>query len=239
MTTSTEPPTHPAQAPDPGRRTLTAAVRDRWSAATAPDAFLDRRRQDLVRALDHGWREGPRWVRLLTPALIALTVIGGALVLYWAGRQILAAGPGSAWWTATSSTITGPVYRYLDQHTAGLPLTSTGAYRAWQFTGLAAALLSCALRSFVARLTWASWVAATLAAVWQASPPGGRTVATALTATVLAAASVPALRGLTVSLRPQITVHRTVQRIVPAAPVLRLARPLAVVPSPGRPLDPS
>ncbi|MFD5615858.1 hypothetical protein [Kitasatospora sp. NPDC127060] len=239
MTTSTKPPTNPAPAADPGRRTLKDAVRDRWTAATAPNAFLDRRRQDLIRALDHGWREGPRWVRLLTPALIALTVTGAALVLCSVGRQILAAGEGSAWWSAITGTITGPVHRYLDQHTAGLPLTGAGAYRVWQFTGLAAAMLSCALRSFVARLTWTCWVAATLAAVWQASPPGGRTVATALTATALAAPSVPALRGLTVSLRPQITVHRTVQRIVPAAPVLRLVRPLAVVPSPGRPGDPS
>ncbi|MFE0457778.1 hypothetical protein ACFW1A_00775 [Kitasatospora sp. NPDC058965] len=230
MTAPIQPPIEPAQPPK--RRTLSDALLDRLTEATAPGSFLDHRCQDLIRTLDHGWREGPRWVRLLAPTLIALAAVGAAIALYAAAKEILAGSVGSAWWTATAGTLTGAVHRYLDQHVVGQHLTGASVYQVWQVSGLAAGLLSCALRSAVARLVWTSWVAATLAAVWQASPHGSRTVAVALAAAALAAASLPALRGLTLSLRPQITVCRTVQRIE-VAPARRLARPLTVVP----PLD--
>ncbi|MFJ5120997.1 hypothetical protein [Kitasatospora sp. NPDC088548] len=234
MTTTTPPFTEPGPAAGPARRTLRTATRDRWARATAPGAFLDRRRQDVRDALDHGWRAGARWVRLGTGLLILLGTTAGAVVLCSAVRQILAASGADAWLTAITHTVTGPVRHYLAEHTVGLPLSAADAYRLWVATGLTAALLSCVLRSTVARIAWTSWSAGTLAAVWQASPDASRTVAAALTAAVLAAVSLPALRGLAFSLRPHITIHRTV-RVAARVTVAVWSHP--AVPAPRRPLD--
>ncbi|WP_331731440.1 hypothetical protein [Kitasatospora sp. NBC_01300] len=234
MTTTNPPTTEPGPAAGTARRTLRMAARERWARVTAPGMFLDRRRQDVRDALDHGWRAGARWVRLVTRLLIVLGVTGAAVVLYSAAAQVLAASGAGACLSAMAGTVTGPVRHYLAEHTAGLPLSAADAYRLWAATGLTAALLSCVLRSTVARIAWTSWSAGTLAAVWQASPDGGRTVATAVTAAVLAAVSLPALRGLAFFLRPHITIHRTV---LVAALVTVAVRPGPVVPAPRRPLD--
>ncbi|WP_331727254.1 hypothetical protein OG871_39855 (plasmid) [Kitasatospora sp. NBC_00374] len=236
--TTTEPtqPTHAvAAAPAAGRRTLRAAARARWAKATAPGTFLDRRREDLVEALDHGWRGSARWVRILAGVLIAAFVLYGSVALYSIAHHVLAQSGENARIVGITDSITGPVRLYLDQHTAGLPISGADTYIVWKATGVLTALLSFLLGSAVPRLAWTSWSAATLATVWQASPDSGRTVATALTAAALAAVSIPALRGLSFSLRPQVTIHRTVVRKVPVTG--RPARSRAAVPSPRTPFD--
>ncbi|MGV9267385.1 hypothetical protein ACWDRR_22290 [Kitasatospora sp. NPDC003701] len=216
MTTTNPPSTEPSPATGPARRTLKAATREGWGRATAPGAFLDRRRQDVRDALDHGWRAGARWVRLATGLMILLGATAAAVVLCSAVRQVLAASGAGTWLAVITRTVTGPVHHYLAEHTAGLPLSGADAYRLWAATGLTTAVLSFALRSTAARLAWAGWSAGTLAAVWQASPDGGRPVATALTAAVLAAVCAPALRGLAVSLRPRVIVHDTLTVVLTA-----------------------
>ncbi|MER5354684.1 hypothetical protein ABT093_30675 [Kitasatospora sp. NPDC002551] len=216
MTTTNPPSDETGPATGPARRTLKAATLEGWARATAPGTFLGRRGQDVRHALDHGWRCGARWVRLAAGLLILLAASAGAVLLCSALRQFLAASGAGTWLAVITRTVTGPVHHYLAEHTAGLPLSGADAYRLWAATGLTAAVLSFALRSTTARFVWAGWSAGTLAAVWQASPDGGRPVATALTAAVLAAVSAPALRGLAVSLRPQVTVHDTLTVVLTA-----------------------
>ncbi|MFJ9521795.1 hypothetical protein ACIRPK_26525 [Kitasatospora sp. NPDC101801] len=240
MNTDTPTTTSPAEptvaaAPAAGRRTLKAAARARWAKATAPGTFLDRRREDLVEALDQGWRGSARWVRILAGVLIAAFVLYGALAVFSVAHHVLAQSGENARIVGITGTITGPVRLYLDQHTAGLPISSADTYIVWKATGVVTALLSFLLGSAVSRLAWTGWSAATLATVWQTSPDGGRTVATALTAAALAAVSIPALRGLTFSLRPQVTIHRSVLR--KATVTGRPARSRTAVPSPRNPFD--
>ncbi|MFJ1757293.1 hypothetical protein [Kitasatospora sp. NPDC088134] len=203
MPTSTGP-THP-----PGR-TLAAAAGRRWRRLTAPGGFLTRRHDDLVHVLEHGLRAGAGWVRVLGALLAAAAAAGAGTVLYDLAQRLLAAAGTNPHLAALIATVTRPMHHYLDQHTQGLPITAADAYLLWQATGAAAALLAFASTTAAARLAWTAWAAATLTVVWQASPEGGRTVATAVAAAGLALASLPALRGLRLPLGPRIMLHLAV-----------------------------
>ncbi|GAA2154278.1 hypothetical protein GCM10009760_53030 [Kitasatospora kazusensis] len=206
---------HQNQPTDPASGTLREAAARRAQQLTAPGGWSDRRRRELVAALDDFSTAQP-WVRALA---YALALAAGALVLGTVGGILLNAAaalvgavhlpqhiPGTGDGLAT--TITRPVHTYLDSSSGHLPLTATTAYAAWKTFGLAAGFLAFASQAAMARLAWTTWSAATLAMVWQAAPEAGRPVATGLTAAAIIAVSLFALRGISFSLRP-LVINRT------------------------------
>ncbi|MEV7123821.1 hypothetical protein [Kitasatospora griseola] len=212
--TTTDSAAEAAAPKTPLRAPSTAAAGARRAIA-ALGGFLSRCRDDLSDAVLLGWGQAAPWVRVLA------VILSFGFITYVAGSLAAIAWPVLG---PVADTATGALHLYLDQHTEGLQLDSSAAFTAWMSAGALFALVATLSTSAVARLAWTGWSAATLAAVWQASPDGSRPVATALTAAVLAGASVVALHGLTFSLRPRITVHNTVENHTPP-PTAWPARP--------------
>ena len=108
----------------------------------------------------------------------------------------------------------------------------------WKTAGLVAALLAFLTQGAVARAGWTAWSCATLAMVWNAAPEAGRPVAAGLTALAIAAVSLFALRGLSISLRPMVINRTDVQpQITIQTPEPKTAQHRPAVPAPGSPFD--
>ncbi|WP_327241152.1 hypothetical protein [Streptomyces sp. NBC_01320] len=97
--------------------------------------------------------------------------------------------------------VDNPIRSYIAQHTAGLTDSGSAVYTFWQLTGLFG-LIGGLIGSTGARITWTVWGAASIAAVWGATPADDRTIATGFAVLAWTLASTRALRGL--SLRPVI-----------------------------------
>lgn len=178
--------------------------------------WLRDRADDISSAATNGWSHTALWLK-------ATAIIGSlaatALLLAWAAGSLgLQAVHALPWPTQKVSDPTGllatidqPVRRYLDTHTAQLPVTATTAYALWQATGALALVLGFC-RSSGGRILWLLWGALTVAMVFTATPAPGREVAAAIAALGWAALSLLALRGISLSPTALINVH------VPAPP---------------------
>ncbi|MFI1585600.1 hypothetical protein [Embleya sp. NPDC020630] len=195
---------------------------------TAPDTppwWRRGRFGPLVSDLEHaprlGWNGMAGWIRATLTALGSAAVAAVGILLLWGlfhlatglvhwSRDHLTAGTVP---DGVLLTVTDPVRRYLDAHTQSLPLDGGTTFRLWAWTGLIA-LIVAALGSTGARLTWTAWGAATVAMVWAGTEDPGRAVAAAIAVLAWTAASVLALRGLT--LRSIVVQH--IDNHPPAAP---------------------
>ncbi|ARF83239.1 hypothetical protein ACIG0C_30260 [Kitasatospora aureofaciens] len=223
--------------------TLRAAAAQRARKLTAPGSVLDRRRREVLAALNGDWDDAQPWIKAVV-YLLALTA--GVLLLAAAGGILLTALTDlvnavhlpttlPAHSTGLVRTVTDPVHRYLAARTAGvLPVTGTAAYTLWKATGLAAALIAFVTRGATARLAWTAWSCAALAMVWAGTDPAGRPVAVGITAAAIAFVSLFALRGLSFSLRPVIY---NMPRNEVAAPTINVTIPAQ--PGPAQDTDPA
>ncbi|MEV0888871.1 hypothetical protein AB0J03_34355 [Streptomyces microflavus] len=173
-------------------------------------SWLRDRADDISSAATHGWSHTALWLK-------ATAVISGlattALLLGWAGSLGLQAAHALPWPTQKVTDPTGllatidqPVRRYLNTHTAQLPVTATTAYALWQAIGALALVLGFC-RSSGGRILWLLWGAFTVAAVFTTTPAPGREVATAITTLGWAALSLFALRGISLTPTALINVH--------------------------------
>lgn len=122
--------------------------------------------------------------------------------------------------------VDNPIRSYIAQHTIGLTDSGSAVYTFWQLTGLFG-LIGGLIGSTGARITWTVWGAASIAAVWGATPADDRTIATGFAVLAWTLASTRALRGL--SLRP--VIHNFPRPPRPSSPRSRSASP----PRPPRP----
>jgi hypothetical protein len=160
-------------------------------------------------ALRQALRIPPKPVTALILTIGAGLIAGVVMLLYWLVNGIVtivlgvAGGIGnttsaSGQHLATSAltrTITGPVHTYLDQHTAGLPVSAHTLWQAWLWATSALFVLAVA-GSRGARLGWIITGATTTAMVYAGTPGGGRALAAGLTLTAWAVLSVPAFNRL-------------------------------------------
>ncbi|WP_165953876.1 hypothetical protein [Streptomyces sp. 8K308] len=180
-------------------------AREWWEPAMD---WISDRAQDVTDAYDTGLAGAATWIKA---AVVAAGAIVVGLIL-WGVLEVIAwiAGwtmptidlPDAPRGTGLVATLTTPIETYLQAHTAGLPVTATTAYAAWQLLGAGALVLGW-LGTTGGRLTWTAWGAASVAMVWHGTPDPGRPVATGLAVLAWTAASTLALHGLT--LRPSIT----------------------------------
>ncbi|MCC9312074.1 hypothetical protein LN042_34300 [Kitasatospora sp. RB6PN24] len=222
--------------------TLRAAAQ-RARKLTAPGSVMDRRRREVLAALNGDWNDAEPWIKAiayllaLTAAVLLLAAAAGILLTAFTDLVNAVHLPTTlpAHSTGLVRTLTDPVHRYLASHTAGtLPVTATAAYTLWKATGLATALIAFVIKKATARLTWTAWAAATLAMVWTGTDPAGRPVATGITAAAIAFVSLFALRGLSFSLRPVIY---NMPRNEVAAPTIHVTIPAQ--PGPAQDTEPT
>ncbi|WEH43970.1 hypothetical protein [Streptomyces sp. AM 2-1-1] len=172
--------------------------------------WLRDRADDINSAVTLGWSHTALWLK-------AAVVIGGlataALLLGWTGHLGLQAAHALPWPTQKVADPTGllatvdqPVRRYLNTHTAHLPVTPTTAYALWQATGALALVLGF-FRSSGGRILWLLWGAFTVAIVFTGTPAPGREIAAGIAALGWAALSLLALRGISLSPTAFINVH--------------------------------
>lgn len=171
----------------------------RWIAAFA---------RTVAVAVDRGraWLRN-NWPLLAAVAAVAVaaTALAGVLRLAWLlltaiGGALGAAGDGvssAGRWLGDgpiTHTIADPVRAWLDGHTAGLP--ATGGQLAVLWAVVAVVLyLQALLGSRYARIGWAVIGAATTAAAYTGSHPGGAAGAAGVTAAVWLLLSLPAYAG--------------------------------------------
>ncbi|MEV7683225.1 hypothetical protein AB0O64_32490 [Streptomyces sp. NPDC088341] len=203
-----------------------------WAGAWAEGGVLHARWEDLRQAPGHGWHGMAHWVKaVLGLAGICAVIIlldGATGVLADAMHRLLTAVPhvqvGADTSTGVFAVVDQPIRSYIAAHSASLPISASTVYTVWQVVGLFG-LVAGFFRSSGARLTWTAWGAASIAMVHTAAPADGRTIATGLAVLAWTAASVFALRGLT--LRPSLFIHN-------AAPGIEI-RPEIHVPAPAAP----
>ncbi|MDQ1289635.1 MAG: hypothetical protein QG622_3201 [Actinomycetota bacterium] len=144
------------------------------------------------------WRGRPR-------ATLTLTVMAaGALVtafivislLSWIGRGIADLADRVGTWGGArdlAAVVTRPVHAYLQDHSAGLPISADALWWTWLVAGAVLLLLAMA-RSVGARIGWALFGIATTAMVWQSTPAPSAITAAALTTLAWIVLTVPAYR---------------------------------------------
>lgn len=185
----------PSQSPDQS----TGLPKKRpWLMVTDPQ-WIDRRADDLETVLSGRWRDAPVWMWIcLIPLVIpGLYAIAAGLVkvtgtLHADHHMYLAI-----------RTINEPVTRFLQAHTADLPLTPSAAHVLWLGFGIVALVMSTVLHAFAARLTWLLWGLSTVAMAWAGTGESGRDTAAGLAAILWGLVSIIALNGL--GQRPRIT----------------------------------
>ena len=101
--------------------------------------------------------------------------------------------------TGLVASLSRPVHAYLDQHSAGLPMTPQSLFGLWELAAIVLLVLGF-LGSTVARLGWLLYGFATAWMVWTATAGPARPVATAVAVALWGAGSFVVLHGL--SLRP-------------------------------------
>ena len=187
-----------------------------WSAIyLAPP--VRRRRREVETALALGWGFTTLWIKMVAwfTAFVAFTWTGNwfASVLLEGYRKLV----GAHTHTGIAAAISGPVQRYIADHSASLNIGAGNLFGVWQLAGLLLIVFGW-LGSGAAKLTWVGYGAATGAMVWSGTVPSDRPVATALVALIWGLASMYALRGL--SLRPQINILNEITNEPPAVQVL-------------------
>ncbi|MFC8247573.1 hypothetical protein [Streptomyces chartreusis] len=231
----TPPPPQPDAQNVPGTARF-ARLREAWNASWEKNGFLYQRWEELLQARRLGWHEMAHWIKAAIGlagvcAFIVLLDAAGDIVTA-AAHRIATATPDTQLASQTSNSfwavIDTPVRAYLAQHTSGLAVSGSTAYAFWQAVGLVG-LIGGFFHSSGARITWTVWGAATVAAVWSASPAAGRTVATAIAVLAWTIASAFALRGL--SLRP--VIHTAFQPHIDIRPKVHIPQQ----PTPHRGLD--
>lgn len=228
----TPPPPDAKDIPRPERF---AQLRAGWNASWEQGGFLHGRWEELRQVPQAGWHGMANWIK----ALLVLIGVCAVIILLDTAGDIFDAAlgrladtvPATRAGTSASSELWGvvdnPIRAYIAQHTAGLSVSGSAVYTAWQLTGLFG-LIGGFIGAAGARITWTCWGAVSAAAVWSAAPADGRTVATAIAVLAWTVASTLALRGL--SLRP------VVNNFLPPAPVFQPhieIRPEIHIPAPA------
>ena len=209
----TPPTAKPEHAPAPeGKEPLLTGLRQWWDTAWAQGGPLHKPWEDLRQAPDQGWHQMANWIKTVLALLalcLTIVLVGAAVgIVTDTLHHLLNATPTVKVGVDTSGGIWGvidnPVRSYIAAHTASLTISASTVYTLWQLIGLFG-LIGGFCRSTGARLTWTAWGAASIAAVWSATPADSRVIATTIAALAWTAASTLALRGL--SLRPSSLVH--------------------------------
>jgi hypothetical protein len=168
--------------------------------------WLSRRGREAKTACTQGWSATAPWLKLLTVLAVltaatpALSLITDLLRQAVTAAQHAAAHPHH---TGLAATVLDPVSNWLTAHSSGLPVSATTVGGLWEGAG-AVLLVVSARGSVIGRMLWCGFGAGTAAMVWSAAPDPGRPLATAITATAWAAASLIALKGI--HLRPVLIV---------------------------------
>ena len=206
----------------PPARTRRHALHELWNKAWADDGtgVLHNRWEDLRSAPGLGWHGMAHWVKTalgLAGICVVLILLNGAAdALAQALHQLLTAMPrvqvGADTSTGIWTVIDQPIRSYIAQHSASLAISGSTVYTLWQLAGLFG-LIAGFFRSSGARLLWTLWGAFSVAAVFSATPAGGRTIATGIAALAWGLGSVAALRGL--SLRPSVFIHNAIPQTRP------------------------
>ncbi|WP_407842085.1 hypothetical protein ACE1OC_42800 (plasmid) [Streptomyces sp. DSM 116496] len=198
-----------------------------WNDAWDGGGVFHRRWEEIRTARKAGWHGMANWIK----ALLVLAGVCVLIILLEAAgdifdgflRGLAASAPTTSIGTSTSSefwdVVDTPVRVYIDQHTAGLPVSGSAAYTFWQLTGLFG-LIGGFIGATGARITWTLWGAVTATAVWTTTPADGHTVATVIAVLAWTIASTFALRGL--SLRPVINNYAPVQPQIDIRPEIHI-----------------
>ncbi|MFB7428758.1 hypothetical protein ACFC0K_36350 [Streptomyces hydrogenans] len=220
-----------------------AALRDRWTTAWAKDGFLHNRWEDIRQVRDRDWHAIATWLK----TTFLVLGIAGAIILLHTASVILGEAlhklststhltrGGTALLTDLWGVIDTPAHAYITDHSAGLTTSGPGIYFLWQITGFTG-FLGGLLGFTAARLTWVIWGALTLMAVWLATPTTSRPLALAIALTAWSLASLLALRGLTLRVRPLIY-NAPPQPRIEVRPEIHLPTPANATPDNVRPLQ--
>ncbi|MEV2262736.1 hypothetical protein AB0J13_29220 [Streptomyces anulatus] len=206
LLSQTPPPPGTDLDKEPGT-TRFAQLRAGWNASWEQGGFLHGRWEELRQAPQTGWHLMANWIK----ALLILTGLCAVIILLDTAGDVFDATvsrladtvPVTQTGTSAAGELWGvvdnPIRSYIDQHTAGLAVSSSAIYTFWQLVGWFG-LIGGFTGSTGARITWTCWGAGSVLAVWSAAPADGRTVATGIAVLAWTIASTLALRGL--SLRP-------------------------------------
>lgn len=220
----------PGQQPVPGRELVlrqTVAYRprsrtERWLHATAAwctrylTPALLRRRADIEDALEGGWVLTADWIKATVYVGTAAVTLGlASLLADWvlaAVRNLTRLHPGLV------STVTGPLFDYLQQHGATLHVSTQTLYSVWVLTGMVL-LLAASFGSLFGRMAWTGYGAASAAMIWSAAPAGSRTVAAGVAVLLWTLASLAAFKGARFPLLVNVSSSVTNISSPPALPV--------------------
>ncbi|WP_432038674.1 hypothetical protein [Streptomyces cucumeris] len=212
LLSQTPPPPDEKDWPRPPKRF--AGLREAWDASWKEGGFLYERWEDVRHARFAGWHGMANWIKaVLSLASVCAFIIvldAASDIVSAVAHRIATATPEKQLASETSNSfwavIDTPVRSYIAQHTGHLAVSGSAVYAFWQAVGLFG-LVGGFFHSTGARITWTVWGAATVAAVWSASPADGRTVATGIAVFAWALVSAFALRGLNLCPRVVANIH--------------------------------
>ncbi|MGW6247933.1 hypothetical protein [Streptomyces roseolus] len=202
-----------------------------WTTAWAKGGFLDRRWEEIRQIRESDWHTVANWLKavlLVATACVGIILIETAIDILGAlYGQIASATPTTRAANALLADLWGvidtPVRRYITDHSTGLTASGSVIYALWQAAGFLG-LVGGFLRFTTARLVWTIWGALTIAAVWLATPTASRPLALAVALTAWSLASLFALRGLALSLRPVIY-NAPTQPVIEVRPEIHIPAP--------------